>query len=242
MIHVLYHPDLYQFRCERNPQTRCPVYRLTKLPIADPERRISVVAADVIQNTRTALDHLVQQLYLVANPGARTDKGISFFIGREHAAADYATALYGKIQGLRTQAKKEILAVQAYKGGKGHRLWVLNELNNIDKHRLLLTVDLHPPRLDVGAVMHKQLQAMRPDWTIPKMTIYVNPAKSEPLKVGDVIHIGPPDAECEKQIQFAPVVAFSEPGICEGQPVLEVLHDTLNLADSIIGAFRDDLV
>jgi hypothetical protein len=30
--------------------------------------------------------------------------------------------------------------VQAYNGGKGHSFWILNNLRNIDKHRLLVTV------------------------------------------------------------------------------------------------------
>ncbi|MEP2580841.1 MAG: hypothetical protein ABJH75_24825, partial [Roseibium sp.] len=31
-----------------------------------------------------------------------------------------------------------IKKIQAYEGGNGHSLWVLNKLRNIDKHRLLL--------------------------------------------------------------------------------------------------------
>ncbi len=87
--------------------------------------------------------------------------------------------------------------------------------------------------------MTEMLQGMVGDKAIvPKIDVFVNPAKSSPIQVGDVIFTDAPDAEMKQKIEFAPVIAFSEPGICEGQPILEVLHETVQLIDGVIGAFR----
>ena len=240
-IHMLYDGKLYAFTPERDPQTRCPLYRLAKLPTID--LWLSILAGDAIQNLRTSLDHLVQHLYLVNNPYASVNEQISFSIGGNHSAGEYEPELRRKVQGIHPDAVEDLLKIEAYKGGNGHRLWALNALNNADKHRLLLIIDIHPPRFNVGAFMHGQMMASRVfgDAVVPKFDLFVNPAQSDPLKVGDIIHTGAPDAEIEKQIQFSPVIAFSEPGICEGQPILEVLHETTQLVDGVVDAFRPHL-
>jgi hypothetical protein len=212
---------------------------------------LSLAAGDVIHNLRAALDHLVQHLYLTNNPGATADPDISFFVGKRRTGAEWETEFRKKAAGLDARALQELLALEAYRGGKGHRLWALNELNNIDKHRLLLVIDLHPPRFNVGACLTEMLQQnFREHWERlgagpwpfpPFPDVFVNPAKSRPLQVGDVIEVGAPDEEVRQELRFAPVVAFSEPGICEGQPILEVLVDIMQHVEQAIECARAHL-
>jgi len=49
---------------------------------------------------------------------------------------------------------------EPYQGGKGHSLWVLHKLNNIDKHRLLITVGSAYRSFNVGAVIQQASRSL----------------------------------------------------------------------------------
>lgn len=50
----------YRFRVERDPDTREPVYRLTRIDDVPPDIRI--IAGDVLQSLRSSLDYLAYAL------------------------------------------------------------------------------------------------------------------------------------------------------------------------------------
>lgn len=95
-------------------------------------------AGDVINNLRGALDHLVYQLadsYTSNCPDMALEKTI-FPIGKD--AAGYKS-LRRRIENLiHPDAIKLIDSMKPYESGSPLRL--LNDLNNISKHRMLLTV------------------------------------------------------------------------------------------------------
>jgi hypothetical protein len=95
------------------------------------------VAGDVVQNLRTALDHLAYHLAQVGNPTVEPSRDVSFPISRD--AETHESRKAGKVKGMREDAKKAIDALKPYKGGND-ALWLLHDLNNTDKHRFLLTV------------------------------------------------------------------------------------------------------
>jgi hypothetical protein len=111
--------------------------RLRKLPIIHFE--MLAVAGDVLHNLRSALDHLMYHLALVANPKASEAvlRKISFPIA--DSAHGYKS-LRGKVQGIiEPRALQFIDGLKPYKGGNDW-LWKLHETNNIDKHRRLITI------------------------------------------------------------------------------------------------------
>jgi len=111
-----------------------------KLPIIHFE--MLAVAGDVLHNLRSALDHVMYHLALVANPNASEAvlRKISFPIG--DSLHGYKS-LRGKIKGIiEPRALQFIDGLKPYKGGND-ALWKLHETNNIDKHRGLITVGTH---------------------------------------------------------------------------------------------------
>src|SRR4051812_39001560 len=71
------HP--YKIGTKRNQQTRQLIYYLSEVT-ATPVS-FSLIAGDAIQNLRSALDHLAQQLYLVGTSSAvGAGRDVSFFI------------------------------------------------------------------------------------------------------------------------------------------------------------------
>jgi hypothetical protein len=93
-------------------------------------------AGDVIQNLRSALDHLAFQLFTVGSPGKFPSTRFCFPICKSHEA--YEVEKGTKVKGMREDAKKAIDNLKPYKGGNDD-LWLLHQLNNVDKHNFLLT-------------------------------------------------------------------------------------------------------
>jgi hypothetical protein len=97
-------------------------------------------AGDVVNNLRSALDHLVFQLIDVHSPNAAPEvfERCAFPICKNQAAYEKGKR-QGRLEGMSPSAIRLIDTSKPYKGGND-ALWILNELNNICKHRLILTV------------------------------------------------------------------------------------------------------
>lgn len=99
-----------------------------------PNKTINALIGDAIGNLRSALDYLVVALVAPISgkpdtckfPFADDEKG---FGGEVKATLSYSTQII---------RDHFINKVQAYQGGNGHALWVLNKLRNRDKHRFLV--------------------------------------------------------------------------------------------------------
>ena len=140
--------DAYTISCEIDPKTGDTVRRAQ---IEDPPpKRISVLAGDAVQNLRAALDHAVYALAqrqlgtipldvegmlmypIVGNENRKGEpaNGADIFDGR---ASEW---LHGVPDGARRFIQEE----QPYHWDDGyifHPLWVVHDLNRIDKHRRL---------------------------------------------------------------------------------------------------------
>jgi len=58
-----------------------------------------------------------------------------------------------------------------------------------------------------------------------------------PLKTGDEL-LTIPGSEVEEELKCNFIVAFGEPGVGEGKPLLETLQQMVNLVDNIVLTFR----
>jgi hypothetical protein len=147
-----------------------------------------------------------------------------------------------------TWATRPIDAIDAtkpYKGGND-QLWRLHRLNNIDKHRLLVTVGAAFRSFNVGAhLMGQMIKAgigmhlgLKPGAEIPVPDIYLSPTdKLFPVRAGSELFTDMPDAEVNYKMNFLIDIAFGEPGISEGEPLVETLRGTLDLVGNIVSDF-----
>jgi hypothetical protein len=96
-------------------------------------------ASDVISNLRGALDHLIFQLIDVHSPNSDPEvfERCAFPICDDQAG--YEAAKGRKVKGISPKAMEILDACKPYKEGD-NPLWELDDLNNIGKHRLILTV------------------------------------------------------------------------------------------------------
>lgn len=128
---------VYRIVGQRDPDAR--QYRLVAVG-PPPPLRFSVLAGEIIHHLRSSLDHLVWQLVLAngGTPDRRTEFPISETLSQYKDACGR-----GKIAGVSKSAAAIIKALQPYHRGarfQHHPLWVLHEMDRIDKHRLLVTV------------------------------------------------------------------------------------------------------
>jgi len=121
-------------------------------------------------------------------------------------------------------------------------------LNNIEKHRLLLTVGSQTAGMHMGQFLSNRLREQRhPSFAaladvIEPLDIALIPAdKGFPLKEGFELYIGTVDEKPNPKQKFAFQVALNEPGIIEGKPLLETLHQFASLVEGIVAALRPRL-
>lgn len=223
----------YKVATKRDSQTRRLIYYLTS--VTPVPTIVSVLAGEIVQSLRSALDHLAYQLVLVGTgqPGPFSHVYFPIF----DTAQKYEASKLGQIKGMRQDAIDVIDALNPYQGGND-ALWRIHKLNNIDKHRLLMTVGSQMNSVDLGAQMARYVKGL-PGWegvTIP--ALFLRPADPQfPLEAGDELFVDAPDAEPNEKMQFRFEVALSEPQVLEGEPVLETLHQMVDLVDNLLPAF-----
>jgi len=231
----------YKIGTRRNPETRQLVYYLTS--VAGTPHSFAAITGDILMNLRSALDHLAQSLYLVGTGGQDGFRDKTAFL-ISPSAKDFESGLPRKVEGMRQEAIDAIRALQPYKGGNGEDLWTFHRLNNIDKHRMIVTVGASFRSLNLGPMMMKMVRDGLPaDWPgkhdIPDLDLFLRPADTMfPLKQGDELFIDAADAEPNEKTEFRFEIVIHEPGVLEGQPILETLIGFRDRVSNIVDAFR----
>ncbi len=223
----------YTISTKNDLQTRKLIYYVAdvrSVPLS-----IAAITGDVIQNLRSALDHLAYELVVVGTGSAGPHTRVYFPIFS--SASKYEAGEDAHTKGMRKDAIDAIDAVKPYNGGND-TLWKLHELNRIDKHRLLLTAGSHFQSVDLGAYLSQQFRSMT-GRDYPTLSVFVRPAdRMFPLKTGDELFIDPPGAEVNKEMKFTFEVAINEPTIVESQPIIETVHQMADLVDNLIPIFE----
>lgn len=210
------------------------IYYLSGVTNPDPE--VAAIIGDVLQNLRSALDHLAYQVVSVGIGGVPSRPWeIEYPVA--DSATEYPSLRNRKVKGARQDALDAIDATKPYKGGND-TLWRLHKLNNVDKHRLLITVGSNFRSADIGTVMTAQWKKAFPDKPAPAISLFVNVAdRMFPLKVGNELFIDSIENEVHEKMQFRFDVAFGELGVMEGEPILETLQQMADLVDGIVRSF-----
>jgi hypothetical protein len=230
----------YQVSTKRDPQTRRLIYFVSS--IKQTPTSFSIITGDVVQNLRSALDHLAYQLFLVGTKGSADGRHVQFPIGFD--AKNYAEQCDRRTVGMKKDMVDILNSLEPYRGGKGHKLWVLQELNNIDKHRLLVTVGSIFQSVNIGALMTSELRkvGVPMGMEVPKVDLYLKPQdKLFPLKVGDALFIDGPDAVENKEMDFRFNIALSEPNVIEDAALLDTLNDLCDFVGAAILQFKSYL-
>lgn len=224
----------YRIATKSDPQTKRLIYYLIKADKV-PES-LALITGDVIQNLRSALDYLAYQLFISHSGNSVSGKHIYFPIAKDLSRYEKESAR--KTKGISRRAKELINRIKPYKGGN-NTLWKIHELNNIDKHRLLVAVGSSFGSMDIGAHMQSSMKKAFPDLDVPNIPLFLKPADILfPLKIGDELFIDGPDAKPIPDMQFKFNIVLNEPGIIEGEPLIEVLQSMIASVEELISTFK----
>jgi len=224
-------PYPYTVAFETDPNTGDRLYSLSK--VAPIPQDFALLIGDAINNIRSCLDHAVYALVKVANRNAIKRRDAKFIIG--DSPGDFKTKFERVKPGLREDAIKAIEGIQPYIGGAGEYLCHINGLANIDKHRLLLTIW---GSCEAHSILPSQRQWVA-DFQGKDPAVFEGAFmghRISPLKVGDIL-LRVPKAEVEENMEFRLNIAFAEPQICKGNPVIESLHQMREVVSQIVVDF-----
>jgi len=227
---------------KRDEQTRRPIYYL--VIVRETPTRMSTITGDVIHNLRSALDHLADHLVRVA--GGTPSNQTGFPISRD--AAKYKAEQCRKTKGMGPDAIKEIDKIKPY-GGGNNTLWGLHQLDIVDKHRLLITIGSAYKDFNIRPIIHREIKQLLGNAglentdKIPMPDLFLIPDdRMSPLKAGDELFSDLPDAEVNDQIQFRFEIAFGEPQVVKGEPLIKTLRQMIDTVDKIVLSFKPLLV
>jgi hypothetical protein len=98
---------------------------------------LSLIIGDAISNLYSALDYLACEL--VTTKECVSTKTAFPISENVPTTTDQEARYKGQVRGMRENVKKIIKDMEPYRG-RDNNLWTLHKLNNINKHRALLTV------------------------------------------------------------------------------------------------------
>ncbi len=203
--------------------------------------KLSLISGDAINNLRSALDHLAYQFALLNGiTDAKKLRQVQFPICE--SLKEYEALLPGKIKQLGKTAVEAISLYKPYHGGN-ETLWLLGQLNNIDKHRLLVTVETIFDKIGI-IVDWDHARGYLPDLPSKftgETVQWINVRGSKDAEVFRLVKPQNPllysegDSTNDQNFQITFEIAFAEPGIPQRETVIETLQGMRDLVAEIVG-------
>jgi hypothetical protein len=196
---------------------------------------LPLIAGEVAHQLRSALDHLVWQL-IVSNTGANpkgTRSGFPIF----RTEAGFKKRAAEMITGVSASAEKRIGAAQPYHaGGDAERVltWILHELNNADKHRLI------PVAIEHTSVIHVHVH--KPDGSIIEVLPRLEELREALHDGAEIARVTVADMEdgATLDVPFGFDVAFEQVGSLQRQSATQLLAEIADYVGRLIESFGDD--
>lgn len=221
---------------EEKPEGRLCVLAITS---GDVPPELGIPAGDAVHNLRSSLDHLLCQLAILAGNAAACDK-TQFPIFAEDTP-DNRKRIKRWIKHVSPAAQAVIESLQPYERRKtdpfGDLLWMLSELDNIDKHRLLLVARPHFNRMRIAITIDGETRYVapsnHPQWRSLKFG-------TEPLLLRLTVPWDNTRPKTEVEVKAEPTVGivFQQTGLkCDGADVRTTVGNMITDVTSIVNDF-----
>ena len=208
----------------------------------EPPLRFAVLAGEIVYHLRSSLDHLVRSLVVNNNniPGRNHQYPICSTPESFKEASDQKRGL----QGISSSAKAIIESRQPYRSTESferHFLHILQELNNADKHRLLVVLVTRIPGL------HRTDYATERGRSESDSVNIINfyPWKSVQGLTGngiEILRIGLDKPEPDLKTMVKPIlhIAFGDFGLMTKQPIIYILSQVRDKVVGLIDSFESE--
>ena len=188
--------------------------------VTDTPIEIAQITGDVIQNLRSALDHLAFQFFPSGKEGTPADSKIYFPV--KEGEKEYLDWRKKNERWLTPETTNAIDSIKPYQKGNDS-LWQLHKLNVIDKHRMLIMVGSSYGGFDAGAdIAHRFKNSFGKNF--PKISFFLAPADTQfPLEKGNLLYTGGVGEEINPHLGFRFDVAIGEKDVIDGVPIIDAL-------------------
>ncbi len=199
-----------------------PGFKVLKLKLTEPlPETIGNVLGDLVGNLRSALDTAA---FAIAVASGKTDpKFTSFpFAGSVHQMGN----ALGRSKDLPKEIQSLFCGFQPYLGGDD-LLWLLNEICNADKHKIVI-----PLAAGILPVLRRDVSATEGSLSVPETPIW-DCAKNEM----EILTFGP-GTQFQYQFDFHPFVAFQNVPLVSKKPIIPVLDNLFGKVERILTAME----
>ena len=194
----------------------------------------AILVGEITHHLRSTLDHAVTQLHSIGPEDGKLDR-LEFPICLTQKAFNNVKNL--KVKGLPAEAVQRIEAWQPYNTNKDKPedevLWVLHDLDRIDKHRLLLVVATCVQMADTLKINGKidvEITGMT-----PPVALGIQPTK-EGREIFTVDFGSKIDPDIVIDGNFRCEVTFGQPGVIQYLPVIPTLNQ---VRDVVVKVLKD---
>jgi hypothetical protein len=190
----------------------------------EPPVTLALRAGEITHHLRSALDHVVHQLFVANGLGVTKKTGFPIFSSRK----GYEKRAPLMIGGVPDSASAKIQAVQPFHRGEDFKkdlLWILQALNNCDKHRLI----------PLSIVSGGWLTILFPGRECPNLVVPIPDrfeARSELCQY--------PDPGVLTEPYLVPMVVFDDVDGLGNVAILPFVREALEHVDAIVASFADD--
>lgn len=196
--------DPCTFMRKREPNGPKQVFRLKVLREPDPDGTLATLIGDLAHNLRSALNHLAWELK--GHYKLPQDRAVDFPIFESKVLYWDRGSRDSRVGNLPATALALIDGVQPCNGGD-YSLWVLHEVNRVDKHQTIPTVALGiAERVDTGPLITVEGGVL-----VDSHMDFGDELVEDDTEVGWAI-TDPPEAEAKMHGRFTARVAFDSAG------------------------------
>ena len=216
----------FQVSVKVDEESRKPIYYLSS--VSNVPDNIALLTGDIIQNLVTALDHLAYQL-ISKDTDDHPPKPNAIYFPIAESLEKYEGSKHRKLKGASVKTISAIDQLKPYKGGND-LIFSLHSLNNIEKHRVLLTAGIKSSGIELFPTMQDQMirqgiPAELMNQFRSKGIVLIEKVKGFPLTVGSELYIGVVDEKPKKDMQFHFDIGLSEDCIVDTISLLTLMKD-----------------
>lgn len=234
-IQAFWDTQPYEIETQGDPKTGPGSYRIKGVPKTLP-KSIPVISGDAVHNLRAAFDHLA--FAAVPQPPS-FPAAFPVWRKRTPTSAEWEGLVKGKLNGASSRLLRAVVALEAYHGGAGEWLWALDELDNIDKHRLLITVASANTGIVIDAMA--QMRALNVDPALdlsdaPPMEYVLRPAEWTRLEPSTELFtvLAPEGFPHDADVKFTFDVTLGEPEMLRGEPIVPTLRGLTDESEGLL--------
>jgi len=218
-INAAFQRGEYGIVTEDEPKTGSTIWRARIK--SEPDPRWGAIAGDAAHNLRSSLDILWRQVWPATVRDENRKDGFPILSRKK-----FESRFGGEIEATKQPVVALLKEIKPYEGGN-ELLWMLSEIDNADKHRLLIPsfVCAGPTVIVLGDTMPPIISK---DHIIPRFFPAI------PVHDGTVVFIAPAELRIMNvKPQPTLTVAFGEVEVVKGKPMLDTLVQMVGVVEGV---------